>query len=115
MRSASANNSSRSASETSFVSSWRAARRCSSATRERNTSTSRAGRTLHEIRRALGKRPSPAVQPPSEAQPQPREIWRRIMLAPGVELHVASGVRLPSTEKMLELARWWGDKGDDHD
>lgn len=74
-----------------------------------------AGRTLHEIRRALGKRSSPAVLPPSEAQPQPREIWRRIMLAPGVELHVANGVRLPSTDKMQELARWWGDKGDDHD
>jgi len=33
-------------------------------------------------------------------------VWRRITLAPGVELHVAGDVRLPSPGKLAELAGW---------
>jgi DNA-binding transcriptional MerR regulator len=74
-----------------------------------------AGRTLEEIRRALGQRgarPAPAA---AEDQPPARELWRRVMLAPGVELHVASGARMPSPAKLQELAGWWNHKGDSHD
>ena len=42
-------------------------------------------------------------------------MGRRLTLAPGVELHVASGVRLPPPAKMQELAGWWDQTGKDHD
>ena len=68
-----------------------------------------AGRTLDEIRRALGNtdRARGAPERPTPEPPLARELWRRVTLAPGVELHVASGVRLPSPAKIQELAGWW--------
>jgi DNA-binding transcriptional MerR regulator len=62
-----------------------------------------AGRTLDEIRRALRKNAtvSDAAEPPVE-----REIWRRLTLAPGVELHVAGHLRLPPPGRLQELAAW---------
>jgi hypothetical protein len=33
-------------------------------------------------------------------------VWRRVTLAPGVELHVSGDVRLPSPGKLAELAGW---------
>ncbi len=74
-----------------------------------------AGRTLDEIRRAPGKRGNRPVQPPVEDQLLPRELWRRVTLAPGVELHVASGVRMPSPAKIEQFAAWWNNKEDSHD
>src|SRR5437899_11177043 len=55
-----------------------------------------AGRTLDEIRRALGGRSGRrglfhAVDEDQLA----RTLWRRIVLAPGVELHVSGTVRPP--------------------
>jgi DNA-binding transcriptional MerR regulator len=66
-----------------------------------------SGRTLEEIRDALGtdgRRRRTAVVLPT-VQPD-RTLYRRITLAPGVELHVASDVRLPSPGQLLELATW---------
>ena len=62
------------------------------------------GRTLEEIRHAL----SPRSRTPDEAAaPSPeRTIWRRITLAPGVELNVGPDVRLPSPGRLTELAAW---------
>ena len=62
-----------------------------------------AGRTLDEIRRGLRKNAtvSGAAEPPVE-----REIWRRLTLAPCVELHVAGHIRLPSPGRLQELATW---------
>jgi len=34
--------------------------------------------------------------------------WRRIEIAPGVELHVRGDRRLPSADRLLELAEWFG-------
>jgi DNA-binding transcriptional MerR regulator len=67
------------------------------------------GRTLDEIRRTLdgsgdGKRAK--AQPPAESTAVGRSLWRRLALAPGVELHVADNVRLPSPGRLEELARW---------
>lgn len=62
------------------------------------------GRTLEEIRHTLSHRPKahePQVDPAME-----RSVWRRITLAPGVELNVSSDVRLPSPGKLTELAAW---------
>lgn len=66
-----------------------------------------SGRTLDDIRRALGQIPSgrPTAQPPANDAPS-RSLWRRIALTPGVELHVTSGVRLPSPTRLRELAEW---------
>lgn len=74
-----------------------------------------AGRTLDDIRRA----PASAVRAAADkskrvaggrAEPQhialERSLWRRLTLAPGVELHVAGNVRLPSPGKLQDLAAW---------
>jgi len=70
-----------------------------------------AGRTLDEIRRALdaaaASRSEVGEQQGSQlpASP-PRELWRRVILADGVELHVAGNVRLPAPGRLAELAAW---------
>jgi len=64
-----------------------------------------AGRTLDEIRRPQAGRDrrraaaAPAPQPDMSA-------WRRIALAPGVELHVSGDARLPSAGALDALADW---------
>jgi DNA-binding transcriptional MerR regulator len=66
-----------------------------------------AGHTLEEIRRALAGRPARSVPAPvADAPPLPRSLWRRVVLAPGVELHVSRDVRLPSPAKLQEFATW---------
>jgi DNA-binding transcriptional MerR regulator len=62
-----------------------------------------AGRTLDDIRRALRRNATviATVEPPPD-----RSLWRRITLAPGVELHVAGTVRLPPPGRLQELAAW---------
>src|SRR5262245_39234245 len=62
------------------------------------------GRSLDEIRELLGQRTPMAV--PSPALPLPRTAWRRIEVAPGLELHVSENVRLPSPGRLQELAAW---------
>jgi DNA-binding transcriptional MerR regulator len=66
------------------------------------------GRTLDEIRRALtpGRTRSTGEQPLPLEPALPRSLWRRIPCAPGVELHVASTVRLPPPARLRELAAW---------
>lgn len=67
-----------------------------------------AGRTLDEIKRALsgtGERAS-WEQAVDTSPALDRSVWRRITLAPGVEVHVSGGVRLPSPGKLHELAAW---------
>ncbi len=66
-----------------------------------------SGRTLDEIRRALGQKPhrgAPQVQLHEDAPP--RSLWRRIAITPGVELHVASTVRIPPPAHLREFAEW---------
>lgn len=66
-----------------------------------------AGLSLDEIR---ARRTSPAAGAgsvaPRSPQPLPRTTWRRLMLAPGVELHVAHDIRLPAPGRLEELAAW---------
>src|SRR4029453_1364750 len=51
------------------------------------------GRTLDDIRRALGQRPQVrGAQEPAHEESPPRSLWRRIAVTPGVELHVSSTV-----------------------
>jgi DNA-binding transcriptional MerR regulator len=69
-----------------------------------------AGHTLNEIRRALngteGDQIAALRAGPTTAFALARTVWRRITLAPGIELHVAGEVRLPSPNKLAELAGW---------
>jgi len=61
------------------------------------------GRSLDEIRRILNQK----AKAHDEPAPAPeRSVWRRITLAPGVELNVSSDVRLPAPGKLAELAAW---------
>jgi DNA-binding transcriptional MerR regulator len=73
-----------------------------------------AGRSLDEIRQLLGQRPS-ASAPSTVPAPLPRTAWRRIELAPGVELHVSEEVRLPPPGRLQELAAWCRQQFDDAD
>ena len=65
------------------------------------------GRTLVEIRRVLGQMSNRrgAAESKREELPQ-RSLWRRMTVMPGVELHVASTVRLPPPARLRELAEW---------
>jgi DNA-binding transcriptional MerR regulator len=69
-----------------------------------------SGHTLDEIRQSLDAPPrlSAIREPVDDAAVAPvaREIWRRLTLAPGVELHLAADVRVPSPAKLSELAAW---------
>ena len=64
-----------------------------------------SGLTLDEIRRILNHTSKTGEPVEAEAAPE-RSVWRRITLAPGVELNVSGGVRLPSPGKLTELAAW---------
>lgn len=65
-----------------------------------------AGKSLDEIRRGPDERS--LADPVRTTQPQAarRSLWRRITLAPGVELHVAGDRRLPPPGMLDELAAW---------
>ena len=65
-----------------------------------------AGQTLDEIRARLQRDGIRRPQQPVPAAPLERRQYRRLSLAPGVELHVAGDVRLPSPGKLIELATW---------
>jgi DNA-binding transcriptional MerR regulator len=64
-----------------------------------------AGRTLDDIKATLGgttvQRAAHRMTPAPE-----RSVWRRLQLAPGVELHVAGDVTLPGPGRLHELADW---------
>ena len=67
-----------------------------------------AGRTLEEIRRlATAAGPAPARIPGEDTQfSAQRSIWRRLTLAPGVELQIRGDIRLPSPGRIEELSAW---------
>jgi DNA-binding transcriptional MerR regulator len=67
-----------------------------------------AGRTLEEIKQALRGTGQRAPWEPASESPHAldRSVWRRITVAPGVEVHVSGGVRLPAPGKLDELAAW---------
>jgi DNA-binding transcriptional MerR regulator len=75
---------------------------------QRVKSLQEQGRTLDEIRAILHGRSAEAAAaaPPQAHLPVARTVWRRLLLAPGVELHLSSDVRPPSPAALSELASW---------
>jgi DNA-binding transcriptional MerR regulator len=67
-----------------------------------------AGRTLDEIRQGSSRNAAAVAEMsrPDEAHLISRSLWRRLELAPGVELQIAGNVRLPSPGRLQELAAW---------
>jgi DNA-binding transcriptional MerR regulator len=64
-----------------------------------------AGRTLDEIRASSNARRGQTSVRGDASVPQ-RSLWRRLQLAPGLELHVAGHLSLPSPGALGELADW---------
>ena len=63
------------------------------------------GRSLDEIRRALSSSSARAMSRAVVEEPELlRTSWRRLAVAPGVELHVEAGVRMPPPGKLQDLA-----------
>lgn len=69
-----------------------------------------AGHSLDEIRHRLDGAvripPLPAAAAPAAIPAVTRETWRRLTLAPGVELHVSAAVPLLPAARLQELAAW---------
>ena len=64
------------------------------------------GRTLDEIRQVLAGRVAHRQAAPTTVALPARSLWRRLTLAPGVELHVATTVSLPPPGRLQELVDW---------
>lgn len=64
-----------------------------------------AGRSLDEIRAALDGGTDRRVTSQAAAVPD-RSVWRRLQLAPGIEIHVAHHITLPGPNRLRELADW---------
>lgn len=67
-----------------------------------------AGQSLDEIRAALrgGQSQRRRIHKRRDDATMPRTLWRRIQLAPGVELNVSNAVALPPESTLEELASW---------
>jgi DNA-binding transcriptional MerR regulator len=66
-----------------------------------------AGKSLEEIRSGPAERVAKRSKATAaEGIEVPRSLWRRLALAPGVELQIAGHVRLPSPGRLEELAAW---------
>ena len=65
-----------------------------------------AGLSLDDIR-GRHAAPSGGATPASPLpQPLPRSTWRRLLVAPGVELHVSHDIRLPAPGRLEDLVEW---------
>jgi hypothetical protein len=65
-----------------------------------------AGLSLDQIRARRTPAPGGGRPEPRPPQPFPRSTWRRLSLAPGVELHVSHDVRLPAPGRLEDLVEW---------
>jgi hypothetical protein len=65
-----------------------------------------AGLSLDHIRARRAPAPGGGHHEPRPPQPLPRTTWRRLALAPGVELHVAHDIKLPAPGRLEELVEW---------
>ena len=64
-----------------------------------------SGRTLDEIRADVDGGAERRVLKEAVALPD-RSVWRRLQLAPGIEIHVENHITLPGPNRLRELADW---------
>jgi DNA-binding transcriptional MerR regulator len=64
-----------------------------------------AGRSLDEIRATVDGGTDRRATRQAAAVPD-RSVWRRLQVAPGIEIHVANHVTLPGPNRLRELADW---------
>ena len=64
-----------------------------------------AGRSLDEIRATVDGGTNRRAARQAPAVPD-RSVWRRLQLAPGIEIHVANHITLPGPNRLRELADW---------
>jgi DNA-binding transcriptional MerR regulator len=64
-----------------------------------------SGRTLDVIRATVDGGAERRVVKQAVALPD-RSVWRRLQLAPGIEIHVANHITLPGPNRLRELADW---------
>ena len=64
-----------------------------------------SGRSLDEIRATVDGGAERRAIKPAIALPD-RSVWRRLQLAPGIEIHVANHITLPGPNRLRELADW---------
>jgi DNA-binding transcriptional MerR regulator len=65
-----------------------------------------AGRTLDEIRATLTGGSGTRATKRATAPSPDRSLWRRVQLAPGIEVHIAHHITLPGSHRLRELADW---------
>ncbi len=65
-----------------------------------------SGCSLEAIKAGRAPVPARALRPDSPALGVARSAWRRLEVAPGVELHVASDIKLPPGPRLEELVEW---------
>jgi DNA-binding transcriptional MerR regulator len=65
-----------------------------------------SGLSLDEIRARRTTPPGGGKPSPRGPEPLSRSTWRRLELAPGVELHVAHDIKLPAPGRLEELVEW---------
>lgn len=63
------------------------------------------GRSLDEIRATLDGGTGRRVTSQAAAAPD-RSVWRRLQVAPGIEIHLAHHITLPGPNRLRELADW---------
>jgi DNA-binding transcriptional MerR regulator len=64
-----------------------------------------SGRTLDEIRTTVDDGMELRATKQAVALPD-RSVWRRLQLAPGIEIHVENHITLPGPHRLRELADW---------
>jgi DNA-binding transcriptional MerR regulator len=65
-----------------------------------------SGRSLDDIRLGRDAAQEPIAPGASPVAGIARTAWRRLEIAPGIELQVASDIRLPPSQRLDELVEW---------
>jgi DNA-binding transcriptional MerR regulator len=65
-----------------------------------------SGRSLEDIKAGCPASHEPVGAGCSPAQAIRRSAWRRLEIAPGVEVHLSSDIKLPPAQRLEELMEW---------
>ncbi|MEI6670165.1 MAG: MerR family transcriptional regulator [Acidobacteriota bacterium] len=65
-----------------------------------------AGHCLDDIRTRSTHGVARFAPAPASPRPIPRSTWRRLDVAPGVQLHIAHDINMPAARRLDELVEW---------